>query len=272
MAGARADSLRTATRVALGLWPMPTKTPARAVIHGKRELDGYTIEKVYLESFPGFFVTGNLYRPSKSTGRCPGVLCPHGHFTNGRFGARDRDELRRLIVAGAERFEDGGRSSIQARCVQLARMGCVVFNYDMVGYCDCVQVSYDLAHRFAKQRPEMISSDRWGLFSPQAESHLQSVMGLQTYNSIRALDWLESLPDVDPERIAVTGASGGGTQTFLLCATRSPSRGGHSRSDGVHRDARWLYLRKRFAAPNSRRKCRLCRPVCTPSAVPDLGR
>ncbi len=214
----RAVSLRTAMRVALGLWPMPTKTPARAVVHGKREMDGYTIEKVYFESFPGFFVTGNLYRPARSTGRCPGVLCPYGHFTNGRFGARNPDELRRLIVAGAERFEDGGRNSIQARCVQLARMGCVVFNYDMIGYCDSVQISYELAHRFAKQRPEMISPDRWGLFSPQAESHLQSVMGLQTYNSIRALDWLESLPDVDSQRIAVTGASGGGTQTFVLCA------------------------------------------------------
>ncbi len=214
----RANDLRTALRVALGLWPMPTKTPANAVVHGRQVMGDYTVEKVYLESFPGFFVTGNLYRPRQAEGRRPGVLCPHGHFADGRFGAASRDEVRRQIVAGAERFEEGGRNSIQARCVQLARMGCVVFNVDMVGYCDSQQISYDLAHRFAKQRPEMISPDRWGLFSPQAESHLQSVMGLQTYNSIRALDWLESLPDVDPQRIAVTGASGGGTQTFILCA------------------------------------------------------
>src|SRR5690606_13436079 len=72
--------------------------------------------------------------------------------------------------------------------------------------------------RFAKQRPEMIGESNWGLYSPQAESYLQSITGLQTYNSIRALDFLTSLPIVDAKRIGVTGASGGGTQTFLLCA------------------------------------------------------
>ena len=126
--------------------------------------------------------------------------------------------MRKQIVQGAERFEDGGRTPLQSRCVQLARMGCVVFHWDMIGYADSQQLSFELAHRFAKQRAEMNRSVGWGLYSPQAESHFQSVMGLQALSSIRALDFLLSLPDVDRTRIGVTGASGGGTQTFILSA------------------------------------------------------
>ncbi len=215
---ARAKLIRRRILVANGLWPMPTKTPLKAVVHGKIEFDTYTVEKVYFQSMPGLYVTGNLYRPKNAPGKCPAVLCPHGHFTDGRFGASSIKDVRTQITQGAERFEDGGRNSIQARCVGLARLGCVVFNYDMIGYCDSAPISYELAHRFAKQRADMNSTTEWGLFSPRAESHAQSVMGLQTYNSIRALDWIETLRDVDSSRLAVTGASGGGTQTFLLCA------------------------------------------------------
>ena len=58
---------------------------------------------------------------------------------------------------------EAARNHIQARCVGLARLGCVVLQYDMLGYCDNDQISYQLAHRFAKQRPDMISAKRWGL-------------------------------------------------------------------------------------------------------------
>ena len=214
----RAARVRRQLLVSQGLWPLPTKTPLNAVIHGRIDLGDYTVEKVYFESMPGFFVTGNLYRPKQPRGKTPGVLSPHGHWADGRFHDAGRQATRREIVRGAERFEDGGRSPLQARQVQLARMGCTVFHYDMLGYADSQQLSFDLVHRFSKQRPEMSTPENWGLFSPQAESHLQSVMGLQTWNSIRALDFLLSLEEVDPSRIAVSGASGGGTQTFMLAA------------------------------------------------------
>jgi dienelactone hydrolase len=214
----RAARVRRELAVALGLWPMPEKTPLNAVIHGRIEQPDYTVEKVYFESLPGFFVTGNLYRPKGKSGRLPAVLSPHGHWKNGRFTETSPDELSKQIARGEERFLDGGRSPLQSRCVQLARMGCVVFHFDLIGYADSVQIPERLAHGFAKQRPEMNAANNWGLFSPQAEARLQTVMGLQTWNSIRALDFLSSLPDVDPGRIAVTGASGGGTQTFILCA------------------------------------------------------
>jgi dienelactone hydrolase len=215
---ARAEQVRRRILVADGLWPMPRKTPAKAVIHGKVERDGYTVERVYLESFPGHFVTGSLYRPQGKSGKLPGVLFAHGHWPNGRFTDAGLEATRKLISEGAERFEVGGRYPLQAICVQLARMGCVALSYDMVGYADSLQIPFVLAHGFSKQRPKFDTPDNWGFFSTQAELRQQTIMGLQTYNSIRLLDWFSELPDVDPARIGVTGASGGGTQTFILCA------------------------------------------------------
>jgi dienelactone hydrolase len=84
----------------------------------------------------------------------------------------------------------------------MARQGYVVFGYDMIGYNDTVQIP----HVETGRREQL-----WGL----------GLLGLQTWNSIRVLDFLQSLPDVDPERIAVTGESGGGTQTLILCAVDS---------------------------------------------------
>ena len=214
----RSTQLRRQILVSQGLWPMPQKSELNATIHGKQDMDGYSIEKVYFESMPGFFVSGSLYRPLNAKGKRPAILCPHGHWSQGRFYDAPADTLKEQLANGAEVFSEGGRNPIQARCVHLARLGCIVFNYDMVGYADSQQISYDVAHRFARQRPEMNHRDQWGFFSPQAETHLQNVMGLQTWNSIRSLDFLLTLPDVDPKRLAVTGASGGGTQTFILSA------------------------------------------------------
>ncbi|EDY21167.1 conserved hypothetical protein [Chthoniobacter flavus Ellin428] len=213
----RAEEVRMQVKVALGVWPEPTRTPLNPVVYGKIEGDGYTIEKVYFESMPGFFVTGSLFRP-RTEGKHPVVLCPHGHWTDARFIVRGDAEMKKELDSGGERSLESGRSMFQSLGIQLARMGMVAFVYDMLGNSDSQQISRELAHGFAKQRPEMNTAENWGLFSPQAETHVESIAGLQTWNSIRSIDFLTSLPDVDASRIGVTGASGGGTQTMLLSA------------------------------------------------------
>ena len=214
----RAEQVRMQMRVALGLWPEPTRTPLNAVIHGRIEQEDYTVEKVYFESMPGLFVTGNIYRPKGKTGPFPAVLCPHGHWNDARFALRTDAEMKKELESGGEKLPESNRSMFQSIGVQLARMGIVAFVYDMLGYCDSQQLSYEVAHKFARQRPEMNTREFWGLFSPQAEAHAQSIMGLQTWNSMRALDFLTALPDVDAKRLGCTGASGGGTQTQMLAA------------------------------------------------------
>ena len=137
----RSDALRRRVLVATGLWPMPEKAPIEPVIHGKVQRKGFSVEKVYFESLPGHFVTGLLFRPTEKVAkRMPAVLSPHGH--GGRSQRYSDEELAEQIAQGAEHFEKSGRTPKLARCVQLARMGCVTFIFDMLGYADSVQVSY----------------------------------------------------------------------------------------------------------------------------------
>ena len=210
----RRDEIRTRILVAAGLHPMPKRSPLNPRIHGKVQRDDYTVERVIFESFPGHYVTGSLYRPKgPAKGKRPAVLCPYGHWKDGRFHDHGAELVRKEIAAGAERFEIGGRHVIQARCVQLARMGCVVFVYDMEGYADSVQLLH-----WVGPRPEAVDQPGYLLHSPRAVQQGQTPFGLQTWNSIRALDFISSLEDVDPDRIGVTGGSGGGTQSMILGA------------------------------------------------------
>jgi len=214
----RAEQLRRRILVANGLWPLPERTPLKPVLHGKTVRDGFTVEKVYFQSYPGHFVSGLLFRPAGEGSNRPAVLCPHGH--GGRM-QNHGDNITKLIASGDEKFEKSGKTPKLARCAQLARMGCVTFIFDMEGYVDSQQIGMAVAHRLRDARPQMESKDAWGFFTAQAELRNQSIMGLQTWNAIRALDFLSALPDVDPKRIGVTGGSGGGTQTILLGAIDS---------------------------------------------------
>src|SRR4051794_39077521 len=124
----RAEVLRTQILVANGLLPMPQRTPLEPVIHGKVDRGDYTLEKVFFASLPGHYVSGNLYRPAgKSDGKRPAVLCPHGHWANGRLLWNDEKTAKKQVEIGAEKTIEGAKSVLQARCAMLARMGCVVF-------------------------------------------------------------------------------------------------------------------------------------------------
>lgn len=162
--------------VAARLDPLPARSPLNPIAHSHREHDGYQVENVALEVFPGFFATGNLYRPTARTEPLAAVLCPHGHFRDeqGNINGRIRPDM-------------------QLRCAVLARMGAVVLAIDMVGCGDSTQTTHA---------------------DPQA-------FALQLWSNMRALDFLISQPNVDPRRIAVTGASGGGSQSVSLTAVDS---------------------------------------------------
>src|SRR5687768_3354759 len=103
----RAEYVRRQILVSQGLWPMPTKTPLNPVIHGRIDRPDYSVEKVYFESAPGFFVTGNLYRPKNTQGKVPGVLFAHGHWQDARLSEESEANLQQEIATGQERFEQG---------------------------------------------------------------------------------------------------------------------------------------------------------------------
>lgn len=191
----RAASIRRQILFSAGLLPMPPKTDLHPLVTDKIDATDYTIENVALETRPGFYLCGNLYRPKGKKGPFPAIVNPHGHWVNGRL------EMQPDVPKADPNGKMGdGRGNLVAIGVNLARQGHIVFAYDMVGYNDTNQVD----HKFAG------NLDCW--------LHGVSLSGLQLWDSIRVVDYLESLPDVDRKRIGCTGASGGGTQTFLLTA------------------------------------------------------
>ncbi len=168
----RADRIRMHILEATGLDPLPVKCSLNPILGEIRKYEGYQVQNVAFESLPGVYVTGSVYSPVNYKGRLPGILNPHGHWP-------DRNDYGRF------------RRDVQKRCAAMARMGALVFTYDMVGYGQLADLGWKHEH--------------------------PGTMKLQIWNSIRAVDFI-LLIGADPERIACTGASGGGTQTFHLAA------------------------------------------------------
>jgi hypothetical protein len=156
---ARREEVRRQILVAAGLYPEFERPPLKPEIFGKVDGDGYTVERVDLETLPGLHLTGSLYRPKMALPPFPVILSPHGHWKEGRF-TQEKD------------------GNLPARGITFARLGFVCFMYDMVGFGDF------------KQLPHKFDDPAWG----------QGLFGVQTWNSLRAVDFVAALPDGAPGR------------------------------------------------------------------------
>ena len=174
----------------LGLWPMPPKTPLKVTVTGTLTGEGYVVEKLHYQSLPRLYVTGNLYRPAGGPGgkagggkggRLPAVLYVCGHWYQGR---------------------DGNKTACQSHGIWFARHGyvCLVI--------DTLQLGEIGATHHGTYRLK-----RWWW-----HSRGYTPAGVECINGIRGVDYLQGRPDVDPERIAVTGISGGGAASFWIAA------------------------------------------------------
>lgn len=168
----------------LGLWPLPERTPLKAKVTKVLNRDeGFRVENVHFQSRPGLYVTGNLYLPkdAKEGAGLPGVLYVCGHSGRGR---------------------DGNKTAFQHHGMWFATHGyaCLII--------DTLQLGEIPAIHHGTYR-----HDRWWW---QALGYSPS--SVECWNGIRALDYLQSRAEVDPDRLAVTGISGGGAATFWIAA------------------------------------------------------
>jgi dienelactone hydrolase len=168
----------------LGLWPLPERTPLQAKVTGiiKRE-EGFQVEKLHFQSRPGLYVTGNLYLPSGAAAgaKLPAVLYVCGHSGRGR---------------------DGNKVAFQHHGMWFAMHGYVCLIIDTLQLGEIAAIHHG-TYRY----------NRWWW---QARGYTPAAV--ECWNGIRALDYLQSRPEVDPDRLAVTGISGGGAATFWIAA------------------------------------------------------
>lgn len=165
----------------LGLWPLPERTPLNATITGTLEFDDFVVEKLHFQSRPRLYVTANLYRPCEPKGKLPAVLYLCGHANRGR---------------------DGNKTAYQHHGIWFAKNGYVCLMLDTLQLGEIAGIHHG-TYRY----------NRWWW-----QSVGYTPAGVECWNAIRAIDFLQSRPDVDPERIAVTGRSGGGAATFWVAA------------------------------------------------------
>ncbi len=167
----------------LGLSPRPQKTPLKAAVTGTLKGDGYIVEQLHYQSAPGLYVTGNLYRPAtvKQGEKLPAVFYVCGHSGRGR---------------------NGNKVAYQSHGIWFARHGyvCLVV--------DTLQLGEIAAHHHGTY-----NLGRWWW-----HSRGYTPAGVEAWNGVRGIDYLVGRGDVDPERIAVTGISGGGAATFWIAA------------------------------------------------------
>ena len=159
---------------ALGIHPMPERTPLNPKTKGKTDFEHYTVENVVFESRPKFYVTANLYLPKKAKLPAPGVVVVMGHAMK----------------------EGKNYGLYQTAQMGLARQGFVVLGYDPIGQGE-------------RMRPGMEHAMGYGSLLVG-----QTNEGIITWDTLRAVDYLCSRPEVDPARIGLTGNSGGGENTF----------------------------------------------------------
>ncbi len=163
--------------------PFPAKTPLNPRITGTLERDGYKVEKILFESRPGMLVSANFYIPTDRPGPFPGVIGTCGHSANGK-----------------------AIDTYQSFCQGLARQGYAVLIIDPIGQGERVQ--YDGRVR-GGVREHLLGGNQQFLIG-------EFFGAWRAWDGIRALDYLLTREEVDPEHVGVTGNSGGGTETTWL--------------------------------------------------------
>ena len=166
----------------------PERTPLNPQIAGTRNFDDYRIEKIIFESQPGFYVTATLYLPL-GRGPFPAVLHPTGHSSNAK--ARDLYQQASIVIT---------------------KGGCAVLCYDPLGQGERRHFfNEDGKPRFATTQEHQLINQGCVLLGSNTARYM-------IWDGMRAIDYLQSRPDIDPKRIGCTGISGGGTNTSYLMA------------------------------------------------------